>query len=33
MDKFYIIWNSEFGQVYKLDLPLSVNRNSYLNYS
>ncbi len=33
MDKFYIIENLGFGQVYILDLPLLLTRNNYLNYS
>jgi len=33
MDPFSIIWNLGFGQVYILDFPLLLTRNSYLNYS
>jgi hypothetical protein len=33
MDRFYIIGNLGFGQVYILDLPLLLTQNSYLNYS
>jgi hypothetical protein len=33
MDKFYIIENLGFGQVYILELPLLLTQNSYLNYS
>jgi hypothetical protein len=33
MDKFYIIENLRFGQVYILDLPLLLTRNNYLSYS
>jgi hypothetical protein len=33
MDKFYIIENLRFCQVYILDLPLLLTRNNYLNYS
>jgi hypothetical protein len=33
MDRFHIIWSLGFGQVYILDLPLLLTRNSYLNYS
>jgi hypothetical protein len=33
MDKFYIIWNLRFGQVYIFDLLLLLIQNSYLNYS
>jgi hypothetical protein len=33
MDRFYIIGNLRFDQVYIFDLPLLPIRNSYLNYS
>jgi hypothetical protein len=33
MNKFYIIKNLRFGQVYILDLPLLLTWNSYVNYS
>jgi hypothetical protein len=33
MDRIYIIGNLKFDQVYILDLPLLLTRNSYLNYS
>jgi hypothetical protein len=33
MDRFYIIGNLGFDQVYIFDLPLLLIRNSYLNYS
>ncbi len=33
MDRFYIIGNLGFDQVYILDLPLLLTRNNYLNYS
>jgi hypothetical protein len=33
MDRFYIIGNLGFDQVYILDLPLVLIWNSYLNYS
>ncbi len=33
MDRFYIIGNLGFGQIYILDLPLLLTWNNYLNYS
>jgi len=33
MDRFYIIENLGFDQVYILDLPLLLTQNIYLNYS
>jgi hypothetical protein len=33
MDRFYIIGNLVFDQVYILDLLLLLTQNSYLNYS
>jgi hypothetical protein len=33
MNKFYIILNLQFDQVYILDLPLLLIQNNYLNYS
>jgi hypothetical protein len=33
MDRFYIIENLRFDQVYVLDLPLLLTQNNYLNYS
>jgi hypothetical protein len=33
MDRFYIIGNLKFGQIYILDLPLLLTQNNYLNYS
>jgi hypothetical protein len=33
MDRFYIIGNLKFGQVYLFDLPILLIQNSYLNYS
>jgi len=33
MDRFYIIENLRFDQVYILDLPLLLTWNNYLNYS
>ncbi len=33
MDRFYIIGNLGFGQVYILEFPLLLIRNNYLNYS
>jgi hypothetical protein len=30
-DKFYIIWNLDFNQVYILDLPLLLTPKKYLN--
>jgi len=33
MDRFYIIGNIGFDQVYILDLPLLLTQNNYLSYS
>jgi hypothetical protein len=33
MDRFYIIGNLVFDQIYILDLPLLLTQNSYSNYS